>query len=208
MEKISITRALSEIKLLEKKITKKINEFKPTSVTIGKKAPLGFATVKEFKDSNKAEYQSILDLIKRRSEIKRKIVLSNAKTEVTVAGLTFTIAECIDYKTSIVGFKNSLCSKIINEYNHNAQIFANEETRVRQNVDRQLEAVFGRDKKVTKEEIDTISKPYLENNGPVFVDSINCKKESEKLSEWSNTFLLEVDHILSESNATTFIEIG
>jgi len=40
--KISITRALSEIKLLEKKINKKTFEFTPTTVVIGKKSPLGY----------------------------------------------------------------------------------------------------------------------------------------------------------------------
>lgn len=46
--KISITRALSEIKLLEKKINKKISEFTPTAVVIGKKSPLGFESIDKF----------------------------------------------------------------------------------------------------------------------------------------------------------------
>lgn len=205
--KISITRALSEIKLLEKKINKKISEFTPTTIVIGKKSPLGFENIDKFKETKKSDFQSIQDLIKRRSEIKRKIVFSNATTNVTVAGITFTIAECIDYKTSIISFKQNLINQIVSDYNRNSKGYEQEEIKVRQAVDRQLESIYGRDKKVTPEEIETITKPYIENNGPVFVDSIDCKKQADEINEWVNTFTLEVDHILSESNATTFIDI-
>ena len=207
-EKISITRGLSEIKLLEKKINKKVQEFTPCAVTTGKKPPVGYETVSAFKESEKSKYQSILDLIKRRSEIKRKIVLSNATTKVTVADTEMTIAEAIDYKTSVVNFKKILEQQIDQQYNVHATSFQQSEQRVMQQVDRQLEVMYGRDKKVTQDERDGVVNPYLENNGPKFIDSIDCKKESEGLTEEVNNFLLEVDHTLSESNATTFIEIG
>ena len=205
--KISITRALSEIKLLEKKINKKISEFTPTAVVIGKKSPLGFESIDKFKEAKKAEFQSIQDLIKRRSELKMKIVFSNATTKVTVAGVELSVAECIDYKTSIVPLKTELGASIVLDYNRNAKGFEQEEIKLRASIDKQLEAVFGRDKKVTSEEIETITKPYIENNGPILVDSIDCKKQVDEINEWVNTFTLEVDHILSESNATTFIDI-
>lgn len=207
MEKLSITRGLSEIKILEKRINKKIDEFTPIAVTSGKKPPVGFETIEQFKEQRKSEYQSILDLIKRRSGIKRKIVQSNAITKVTIAGIEMTIAEAIDYKNSVVGFKTKMSQQIVNHYNSYARQFEQKQIDVKSVIDRQLEAMYGRDKKVSQEEIKTITEPYMENHGPKFIDSISCEKENKNLVEEIDKFTLEVDHVLSESNATTFIEI-
>lgn len=108
----------------------------------------------------------------------------------------------------MINSQTELGASIVLDYNRNAKGFEQEEIKLRASIDKQLEAVFGRDKKVTSEEIETITKPYIENNGPILVDSIDCKKQVDEINEWVNTFTLEVDHILSESNATTFIEIG
>lgn len=207
MEKISITRALAEIKILEKKIDKKIGAFVPTVVTQGKRPPTGYETIDKFKEIQKAEFQSIKDLINRRSEIKRKIVLSNATTKVKISDESLTIAEVIDYKSTKLIILKKLNDRMITVFNHSASEKESQMMGVNAAIDRQLEALYGRDKKVTAEEVSVVREPYLENNGPKFIECIDIQKENKNLVEKIDEFVLEVDHILSESNATTFIKV-
>lgn len=206
-ERISITRALSEIKLLEKKINQSINELQPTQVITGNKPPVGYETLDKFKLEKKSKYQSINDLIERRSQIKRKVVLSNATTMIDVAGKHLSVAECIDYKTSVLSFKVALRNMLANSYNSSANQYETQLNNVKDQIDKQLLVFYGRDKKISDDERNAIVDPYMKTNAPKVVDPIGCVDEYEKLTKEIDDFTLDVDRILAESNATTFIEI-
>ena len=102
---ISVARALVELKTLDNRINKMISS--TTWVTYKtKNINYGF-TEEDFKKKTQAEHQSLNDLIKRRNAIKNAIVLSNATTNVQVAGQTMTVAQAIEYKQTIT-YKRAL----------------------------------------------------------------------------------------------------
>ena len=101
---ISITQALNELKLLEKRINDKIGctVFLTSKVNNETKVLNGKKTPEEFEKEAKADYASILDLINNRKVIKSKIVESNATTFVEINGKKYTVADAIERKSSII----------------------------------------------------------------------------------------------------------
>ena len=92
---MSLHRALSELKTLDKRIHKQIDDSKFVGVKHKNKKVNLFQDEKEFIREAKADYQSIIDLITRKQKIKKAIVEANANTKVTVAGKEMTIADAI-----------------------------------------------------------------------------------------------------------------
>lgn len=203
---MSITRALAELKLLDKKISKAINQGRYADVAVGKKAVRGFKTTEEFEQNVKSQFQSVKDLINRRQQIKSEIVKSNAITVVEIAGEKMTVAEAIERKTSIQ-YEEQLLHKLKVDYNQANDLSIRENERVTNRLDTLLESNFGKDAKVKDTDVEAISKPFLETNEAKVVDPINVRVEIEKLEERINDFLMEVDFSLSDSNTITKIEI-
>ncbi|HYK73264.1 MAG TPA: hypothetical protein VEV44_09105, partial [Pseudoneobacillus sp.] len=98
---ITIAKGLVELKLLNNRINRVINDSVFAGFTVGKKVMTGFNDIEELEQRAKSDYQSVQDLIKRRNEIKSAIVVSNATTEVQIADKTLTVAEAIERKSSI-----------------------------------------------------------------------------------------------------------
>lgn len=197
----TITRALVEIKTLEKRIEKQTQEARFIAITYKGQVSSGEANVEP------AKYQSIRDLIARRDNIKRAIIRSNGVTKVTICKRTYTVQEAIDRKTSIQWEKNLLRkmqeqrSSMINEMErHN--------TKVQSQLDKLLETNFGsKDSKSNKDDISTVSESYRKTNLATLVDPIGLDKEIEKLTLAIEEFEKEVDFVLSESNALTRVKL-
>ena len=101
--KMSIHRALGELKTLDKRIRKEIEN----TIFIGAKKKSSNTEYKtrtsivDFNNNVNSSIQSINDLILRRKEIKEAIVNSNANTFVTIGDNKMTVASAIERKTSI-----------------------------------------------------------------------------------------------------------
>ncbi|MDR3596247.1 hypothetical protein [Clostridium sp.] len=110
MIKMSIHRGLSELKMLDKRIERSIKESKFVGSKKKSAENVNNTTTSKdkFNESIRREYQSIQALIKRRTEIKRLIVLSNAKTIVTIGDKEYTVAEAIENKKIIENKKSYL----------------------------------------------------------------------------------------------------
>ena len=104
MIKMSIHRGLSELKMLDKRIERNIKEGKFVGSKKRSAENVNNTTLSKemFIESIKGEYKSIQALINRRTEIKRLIVLSNAKTIVTVGDKEYTVAEAIENKKELL----------------------------------------------------------------------------------------------------------
>lgn len=204
--KISITRGLAELKNLDNRIQKAIQEGQYIGFTTGKKVIPGFQTNEEFEEKIKANYQSVQDLIKRRNLIKSAIVQSNATTKVTIAGIEMTVAEAIERKTSIK-YDQQLLEKMKQAYSFVINKYEVEDERVKERLDEHLQKTFGKDVKVTSDQYDSVAKPFLEQNAPKIIDPLKLKDEIDKLAKNISDFLTEVDFALSESNTLTQIEI-
>jgi len=208
MAKITILRALNEVSTLKKKIEKSQNRTGSfLSYSIGNKPPTGFKTVAEVEEDIKSRFQSINALITRRSNLKAAIVASNAITMVTINGQTMTVAAAIEFKTS-VEYRKSLLSTLINNSGSINRKVEQHNEQIEQQALRLAEQVLGsKAAKVGKEEITAITEPYKKDRLAALIDPLDTKKVIDELEDEINGFENEVDNILTESNATSDIEV-
>lgn len=204
---ISIAKGLVELKLLDKRINRTINDSVLAGFTVGKKVQTGFANTEEIEKRAKSDYQSIKDLIKRRNEIKSAIVVSNATTMVDVAGKSMTVAEAIERKSSI-DYDKMLLNKLKQTFTSIVTHVDRVNDDVKNRLDKQLEILYGKEGKTKAVENEELTKAFKEDNEAKFIDPINLKDKIEKLQAEIEDFEAEVDLILSESNALTKITIS
>lgn len=205
-QKISITRALTELKVLDSRISKQIESSNFVGYSIGKNPVVGYSSNGDFMNESKRKYQSIKDLIDRRSKIKAAIVASNSLTKVQIVGVTMTIADVIEKKNSI-GYEKNLLQEMKKQFltvkNKVEEINRSMESAS----DEIAQKLAGKDTKVNTESLNHIKKFMQDVKEPVIVDGINIKKEIEALENFIIEFEKEVDFTLSESNTRTEIEV-
>lgn len=204
--KMSVTRALAELKLLDKRIHTVMNSAKFVDFSIGEKAVNGYASNKEYEDKVKSAYQSVKDLIKRRNDIKSAIVLSNAMTKVKIADKEYTVAEAIERKTSIQ-YEEQLMQKMKNEYTKVTNNINRKNEEVKEELNRKLDALYGREAKTKVDENNELVKSYRNDNEAKMIDPLYIRSTYEKLEQEIDEFLSEVDFVLSTSNTLTEIEV-
>ena len=208
--KMSITRALNEVKLLDAKIQKKINESSFVSCKMNKSAKLadGVTTPEEFMQLAKSNMQSILDLTNRRKDIKTKIVQSNANTEVEIAGIKMTVADAIERKSSIE-IDRSLLNRMKSEYRAVTGYIAQRNQQLEDKVSKLVDSLVGSDKKDTNmvKTAEELAQNTRDNESYVILDPLKLLKSIETLEQEIMEFESNVDFVLSESNSITSIEI-
>lgn len=200
MATYSITRALNELKLLDKKIQKKYKEACFVTYEIG-------GIPNEMNCDPKKSLQSITDLIKRRDAIKTAIMQSNAVTEVKIGEETMTVAEAIERKSSIQYYK-SLLQTMRQQWRYIQTRVQELEEETRDRLDRLLESKLGKEGKTREEDLKAITKNFEEKNMPKIIDPLNLQQQIEELDEYIDNFENEVDLVLSESNARTEINLA
>ena len=206
-DSITVTRALVMLKTLDKRISKLTQELIPLDILVDKKLLISKQTKEEFSLRIKSEYQKLIDLITQRNTIKSGVVTSNANTKIKIANVELTVAEAIERKSSIVFEKDVIrqLKMYVKDYSHKLDQL---EDQVTNRLDRLLESTFSKDStKVKTEEYDAVAKPFMDRNQPTLVDPLEIRNIIEKLTNTVDVFEEEVDIALSESNATTYIEI-
>lgn len=206
-QKMTIHRALSELKLIDSKIKKQTDSLVPCGIYQKDKLVSGHLKQEDLQKLVPASYQSILDLIKRKTDIKSAIVQANGVTKLNVAGKEMTIADAINYKSVLI-FKKDLINSLkrksalcISDMNNNNDV-------VNQNVQKLLEFTFGKENvKADSKDLDAVRKPYVEANEFHLFDPLNFQEKIDSLEKEVEEFEMEVDASLSEINSTTFIEI-
>ncbi len=205
--KITIHRALAELKLIDAKIDSGITQIYPTGIHQKGKKIDGHITEEEFASNATSAFQSVSDLINRKIRIKSLIVESNSKTKVTVADKEMTVSDAITFKTiveqkkKLSAFLQQKNSQAISALNRNNDV-------VSKNVEVLLQNAFSKDStKISKEDSEAVSKPYKENNEWHLLDPLKVAERIAELNKEAAEFEADVDSVLSESNAVTFIEI-
>lgn len=204
--KMSITRALTELKTINARIEKQVDNTSFIAGVIGKGGIPGFASIKEYEDRAKSTYQSIQDLIKRRNAIKSAVVISNAQTAVTVSGKQMTVAEAIERKQAI-NLDKMLLNKLRSSWQYVVREVEKKNEQVQDRLDKQLEALIGKDARLKSDEHEGFIKTFKEQNEAVVIDPLDIKAEIDKITKNIEEFETEVDFVLSESNTVTFIDI-
>jgi len=208
---ITITEALSKLKLINKKIDKKLYGEKAPLIDIlvgdSNKGLLHLLTETELKKQASSYIDSIISLTEEKNRLKAAISRSNAITEIEVAGKPYTIVEIIERKNNLDKEKDFL-DILQNQYANviNKVKFLNEEAQ--EKVDSLVQSRLSTDSKnQTGKETTELAKELFKLYEANIIDPIDIKKNIEKLSEEIESFENEVDVKLSIANAQTFIEI-
>lgn len=208
-ETMTIHEALSELKMLNKRISAEIrgayvNTTKRSNTKIGGKS------IKEYEESIKSHYQTVRDLMARRAAIKRAVVQSNAETKVEINGKQMSVAEAIEYRDFSIDFLRTLLSEITTQYQRcvSAVERANG-SEMTANADRYIEALYGsKDSGINAETIEATRNAYIESNSYDLIDPLKADKVIKEISEEIEGFESKVDSVLSVSNALTTITIS
>jgi len=198
-EKMSITRGLVQLKLLDKRINKSLNESCFVDFKIGKK-------VNNENCDPLSSLSKVTDLVIRREAIKSAIMQANANTIITINDEQMTIMDAIEKKKSIsylIALKDHMrrqLARISDEIK-----FQNE--RMQERLDKQLEEIYGKSGKVRDDDYEAVSKPFKANNEATLIDPIKIQNKIDELDEYIDNFISEVDLVLSEANSRTEIEI-
>lgn len=206
-QKMTLHRALAELKLIDAKIEKGITECEPINIFQKDKKIGGYATQDEFKAKAQSGYDSVIALIDRKNAIKSAIVTANGITKVTVGGNEMTIAEAINFKT-LIRFKKKFINTLIQKKNHAIGILNKNNEAVKLNCDRIVEAAVGKENVATKkDDVESIQKPYMEQNEFQLADPLKLADKISALEKEVQDFEVDIDASLSEINAVTIIEI-
>ena len=211
MTTMSITRALTRAKTIEKQLTRLVES--QYVVTLMKREVDDATDV--FKDNLKmtqANFDQFNDLFAELNNIKAAVRKSNEVTKVVIGGEELTVANALVYKNTIV-YRNNFLDRITRE-NRNAESRVEQSkisadtkfASVRENL---IKNSQGQDvsedylKTVLTEEERRLKKAIVEVKVSGIKD-VNEYIEAER--KRIDTFIEEVDYVLSESNATTIIE--
>ena len=205
--KISITKALSELKLLDARIHKSIDSGNFCFGYMAGTKINGTLTPTEAENKIQSSWQSVNDLIRQRSDIKAKIVNSNAMTEVEIGGIKMTVAEAIERKNS-VKYEVELLQKIKSDFKSASAMITQGNEQARQKAQYSLDTVLGKEggKTPSKEDIASIFDPVYKRYEYLLLNPIAIEKKIEEMEKRIDDFLSNVDFVLSTSNALTTVE--
>lgn len=210
MRKLSITRALSELKLLKKRHEKLLGECNPIAVKHGSRLMGEYVSYKpeDFEKNIDPGMQAVEKLEDLIFEIKSKINYSNSKTIVKIGTKEMTVQEAIVQK-DLISFKEARL-KMLKEKLLNARaLYERAVNDNKMNIAKQVQDLSGKsaDKKVDPELEKNISESVEKLYKVEFVDH-NLVDKIKVLENEIEEFNTNVDFALSESNSITTIEIS
>jgi hypothetical protein len=203
MSKISITRALVELKTLDSRINKLISG---TQFIVCKTKKSNYSVQEsEFDKSTRSTYQSLTDLIKQRDRIKARIVQSNATTVVRIGTDQLTVADAIERKKTIQ-YQKSLVECLRLQRNTTTREAEAHKDRVQAKIDENIRNIFSKEFKTDASSIKPITDSIQAADPCEVFDPLKISQLIESLEDEITGFESNVDFALSESNALTQIE--
>jgi hypothetical protein len=212
MTKMSVTRALAELKRLDDSILRASSDGVFVAVGVGKDtnqtvSGLSGTSVAQITAKIQGSYDSLTTMFKQRSDIKRAIVLSNAKTMVKLGAVELTVAEAIEMKRSVES-KRSLLAVLKRASTVAQNSVTQLNTALDAAIEANLKAVYGSDKaKMDADAHAMISKPQKALKEASLIDPMKISKKIAQLEEEISLVDTELDFTLSEVNAKTDIEV-
>lgn len=206
MEKMSVTRGLSELKTITKRIQGAITGTNFLAVARGDSdKTYDNQNKNQFASEVKSSFDSIDALIERWHKIKTAIIKSNSDTLVNFNNKQITVSDCIEKKKSVES-KKTLRDILKGQLVSIDRSVKDANKKVEESLERVLQAQsIGADKKSTS--LDEFIALYRKMNCFDIFDPIGVKTKIKEIEEEISKFESEIDFVLSESNAKTFIEI-
>ena len=205
-EVMTATKALVELKLLDKRINSKINESLFVAVVRGEdKKTTQQVSIEDATTEIKAGKQSITALIDRRNAIKTALVSANARVTVVVGKKTYTVAEAIERKNSIC-YEECMLQTMKMQYASAVQAIEQHNQRVDIEIQNLLKGL-GDAKTLDKTDVETTTKLLRKSKEMHLHDPIGIRKQIDEMESNIDQFKADVDTALSVINATTTITL-
>lgn len=206
MEKLTVNRALVELKTLDGRIKKSIDNGLFISGHKKSNQKINGYTIDEHKSHIQGCFDKTRDLIKRRNDIKSAVVKSNANTIVSINGKEMTVAEAIERKDSI-DYDRSFLSRMKQQFRNTvAEVNRNNED-IQEKLNTYLQSILGGKDKADPKDVEQYTKMFFEKNEFELIDPLKLESKIQIMEDEIDAFFLEVDSVLSESNAVTHIHI-
>jgi len=199
---MSITQGLAELKLLDKRLQTHLTHMRWVDVSTESNR----VDVEKLKSRAEAEYQSYMDLVKRRDSIKRAVVLSNSSTQVKIGKWEGTVAEAIEHKHSIEN-KRRLLEAMKDLLKEKRTQYDSLKEQMDSRLERLLQSELGKDVKTNPETLTALTNTFRANNRVDLVDPLDIARKISDLEEEISSFETNVDWVLSESNGKTLITV-
>lgn len=206
MEEMTVSRALSELKLTTDKIEKKIKSaaFVGCYQKRGKKVIGHTISKDDFEKNALTDYDSITGLIDRRDRIKLAVLVSNSKTKIKVAGNEYLVVEAIEKKKSIE-HKRNLAAKLRADFTTVTMTIDQNTAKLNEDIRKMLTGTLDEERVKTEAEYQKIANVLREDNELSPVDILNAERKFQALQDEIDEFEANIDFALSESNALTKI---
>ena len=208
-EKMTIHKALSELKIIDDRIKKAIASSIFCIANKHSNEKIRGISVAEYKTQMQSGYEKSSDLIRRREAIKRAVVLSNSVTKVKVGDVEYTVAEAIEMKNHGMAFKALLMDTLRNHYlAAQAECLRNNGDELEKRAEQYVIGIYGsKEGKTDTEDFKKAKQDFIKSNTYELVDPIGVKAKIDSLESEISEFTAEVDAALSTSNALTVVEV-
>ena len=155
----------------------------------------------------KAEYQSVRKLLKNNNILRAARALSNSQTIVSIGGKNYTVADAIARKQNLE-FEKNLLKTLVTQYASIRRLYDIERDNLTDATSRYIAGLINDKSAVSADKIAQLEKDYRELHEKEILDPIGIAEEIKKLEQEIRAFETEVDYVLSDSNASTFVEVN
>jgi hypothetical protein len=209
--KMSVTRALAELKTLDVRFSKSVDELNLVAVKQGNKLRSPNSSYKEedFVKNAKGGLQSAMALYDRIITIKTAIDQSNSVTKIKIGNKEMTIQEALVLK-KYINLRNSLVMKLQRIAQKARDSYEVAESENQNTIEKMISSQLGKDSTdAQKASARKEAEDYIEKTKCVsLVDPCGIDALIKNLGDDITEFTTNIDYALSESNSTTFIEIA
>lgn len=202
MSSVSVTQALSELKLLRSRIQHATNG----SRLIALKKKRDMLDSNKFAVEARASYQSFTDLLARYNQLKAAIVLSNATTSVTIGDKTYTVADAVERKRTIA-FEKAMLNTMKQQFEQVKREHEAHTVSEQARVERLLQSELSKDSKTNVEVITQLTETFLAQNKAEVLDPLGLEAKISEMNRSIEEFETKVDWVLSESNGRTVLSL-
>lgn len=201
---MSINKALRELKTIAKRIETKQDNL--VGLAVKTKGALVNTTMseEEFVSAFKSDYTSLMSLIARRSTIKALINKSNANTLVTFMDKKYTVTQLIEMKQDQVHYSN-IQRELMKQYKQVENYIEQNKDRVDSIIEDAINTRQSSGGQIPKDYIEDTTKTLRELNKAEVINP--AENIYDDLVEFIEALEGEIDFLLTETNATTKIDV-
>lgn len=208
-ETMTVHQALCDVKVAREKICDAIVRADFVCANRANAKRVNGIRQEDYEDAAKADYQRIIDLIRRTEAIKRAINQYNAEHKVMVGDKEYSVAEAIYMMQHGMESKKGLITSIQRMLSvASGKIALENGEKLESAAERNAATQFGGEKNVkTSDDYRDFINKYKEENQYVLVDPLGVKDRLSELQSEVDDFASKVDAAIQTANATTEITI-